>query len=377
MRDINLNSLEKKSFYLFLSLYVGSSFLFVILLGFWYYKAQENSLNNTIYYKMQHYADVIGGLIINAEMKDRDLLLPTLQSGYSFTLVSTKNTKRYKDSYFDKDGYKILISPSPQDHLYIKYVIIKTSEYNTKLSILKQEIIIAMLFLFLSITFISWILAGFFMKPINQKVHQIEQFIQDISHELNTPITALQMSTKRILQKKIYDERILTNISISTKQLYTIYQSLAYLNFSIDTKEISIINIKTIIQEIINFYAQLCQVKRIKVIANLDNLDKKIDADKARLLFSNLLSNAIKYSMPDTTITIQLKNKIFTMQDEGIGIAKKNLKEIFKLYRRNSDLAGGFGIGLSIVKKICDAEGIKIDVISTLKKGTIFKLAFT
>ncbi len=372
-----MNSLEKKSFYLFLSLYVGSSFLFVILLGFWYYKAQENSLNNTIYYKMQHYADVIGGLIINAEMKDRDLLLPTLQSGYSFTLVSTKNTKRYKDSYFDKDGYKILISPSPQDHLYIKYVIIKTSEYNTKLSILKQEIIIAMLFLFLSITFISWILAGFFMKPINQKVHQIEQFIQDISHELNTPITALQMSTKRILQKKIYDERILTNISISTKQLYTIYQSLAYLNFSIDTKEISIINIKTIIQEIINFYAQLCQVKRIKVIANLDNLDKKIDADKARLLFSNLLSNAIKYSMPDTTITIQLKNKIFTMQDEGIGIAKKNLKEIFKLYRRNSDLAGGFGIGLSIVKKICDAEGIKIDVISTLKKGTIFKLAFT
>jgi two-component system, OmpR family, sensor kinase len=377
VRDISLNNLEKKSFYSFLSLYIGSSFLFVVLLGFWYYKAQENSLNNAVYYKMQHYADVIGGLIINAEMKQKVLVLPKLQEGYSYSLVSMQDAKPYTDSYVDKDGYKILISPSPQDHMNVRYVIIKTSEYNIKLLKLKKEIIFATLILFLFIAFISWMLAGFFMKPINQKVSQIEQFIQDISHELNTPITALQMSSKRILQKKVYDEKILTNISISTKQLYTIYQSLAYLNFSVESKELTMINIRGVIEDTIQFYAQLCQAKHITVIADLEDTHKMMDTDKARLLFSNLLSNAIKYSMPNTTITIELKQGVFTIEDQGIGIAKEQLQEIFKLYKRGSDLAGGFGVGLSIVKKICDEEGIKIEIDSTLEKGSRFTLLFS
>jgi len=117
---------------MFLSLYIGSSFLFVMLLGFWYYKAQKNALNNTIYYKMQHYADEIGGRIINAEMKHQTLKLPKLEQGYDYTLIPVFAHKVFKHSYFDKNGYKTLISPSPQDHLNIQYVIIKTINYNKK-----------------------------------------------------------------------------------------------------------------------------------------------------------------------------------------------------------------------------------------------------
>lgn len=347
-----------------------------MLLGFWYYKAEENALNNTTYYKMQHYADVIGGLIINAEMKNRVLVLPKLEKGYDYNLIPITSHKVFKQSYFDKDGCKMLVSPSPQDHLNIQYVVIKTTRYNLKLNKLKRDVISTTFLFFLAITFVSWLLARLFMRPIHEKVNQIEQFIQDISHELNTPITALQMSSKLALQKKVYDKKILTNISISTKQLYVIYKSLTYLNFSVKQKEKKMINIKVIIEDIINFYAQLCYAKNLKIISNLQDFNILMDEDKARLLFSNLLSNAIKYSTPNHTIFLELQDGIFKIKDEGIGIAQDKIKKIFELYERGTNLAGGFGVGLSIVKKICNEEHIKMNVSSKLDEGSIFTLIF-
>ncbi len=371
-----MNSLEKKSFYSFLALYIGSSFLFLMLSGFWYYKAQKSSLENTTYYKLQHDADTISGLIINAQMHNIALHLPTLETGFEYIIIKKYEAKNFEKNYFEKDGYKILVSSSPREHMDVKYVVVKTKEYHQKLAQLQKEILLVMFFVFVIIVIISVLLAKLFMKPIHQKVKQIESFIQDISHELNTPITALKMSASRAIQKKVYDEKILTNISISTKQLYSIYNSLAYLNFSSEKKVIYEINLKDVINEVIKFYAELCHAKHIIIKSELEVAIFKIDEDRAKLLFSNLLSNAIKYSMPNKTITIILTAKAFTIKDEGIGIAKDKLNKIFKLYERGSNIAGGFGVGLSIVRQICNEVGIRIDIESELNKGSIFKFSW-
>jgi len=371
-----LNSLEKKSFYSFLALYIGSSFFFLMLSGFWYYKAQKSSLENTTYYKLQHDADTISGLIINAQMHNVKLKLPKLEEGFEYILIKKDEAKHFEKTYFEKDGYKILVSSSPQEHLNVEYVLVKTNEYHQKLAQLQKEILLVMFFVFVIIVIISVFLAKLFMKPIHQKVKQIENFIQDISHELNTPITALQMSASRAIQKKVYDEKILTNISISTKQLYAIYNSLAYLSFSNERKVIQEINLKEVIDEVVKFYAELCHAKHITIKSEFEDTVFVIDEDRAKLLFSNLLSNAIKYSMPNKTIVLTLKTGAFTIKDEGVGIAKEKLHEIFKLYERGSNIAGGFGVGLSIVKQICDEVGISIEVESELNKGSIFRLSW-
>jgi two-component system OmpR family sensor kinase len=212
------------------------------------------------------------------------------------------------------------------------------------------------------------------MRPVHEKMQQIEQFIQDISHELNTPITALSMSSKRALQKKVYDEKILTNISISTKQLYSIYKSLAYLNFSSQEQEAELLALKPILKQGIDYYRELTMAKNITIIENLDDASLLAVDSRVELLFSNLISNAIKYSMPDTTITITLKNGCFIIEDEGVGIAEDKLQDIFKLYERNSTLAGGFGVGLSIVKQICDSYAIYVRIESKLGEGSKFIL---
>lgn len=376
VKDTSLNALEKKSFYSFLILYISSSFFFVTLSGFWYYKAQKNALEKTVYYKLQHYGDTIGGRIINAQMHKTPLLLPKIEKGYEYSLVQKNENKKFATYYFHKDSYTYVVSASPQEHLGIKYVVVKTDAYTKGLQRLQRGVFFVVFSVFAAIAFISYLLSKLFMRPIHQKMLQIEDFVHDISHELNTPVTALQLSAKRALQKRTYDERILKNILISTKQLYSIYKSLAYLNFDTKEKEVQEINLKKSVIEVIEFYAELCHAKNITVNAKLEDAFINIDEEKAKLLFSNLLSNSIKYSMPYTTITIKLANGSFTIQDEGEGIPKEKLTQIFELYERDSSVAGGFGIGLYIVKKICAESGIKLSLDSEVGIGSTFYLSW-
>jgi two-component system OmpR family sensor kinase len=369
-----MNNLEKKSFYSFLALYLGSSFLFVTLSGFWYFSAQKNSLENATYYKLQHLADSISSSVIHAHMSSTGLKIPKMEKNYDYILIPSKEQRVYKKKYFEKEGFKILVSSSVQNHLGLEYVVVQTNEYQEKLEVLKKNVLIWMFLIFLTMVLISRMLSKLFIRPIQQKVKEIENFIQDVSHELNTPITALGMSTKRAVQKGVYDEKILRNISISTKQLYSIYQSLAYLNFSATKQAQEELNLKPILQRSIQYYSELSHAKNINIDAQMqDSSLIAVDA-RVQLLFSNLISNAIKYSLPQTTIKITLKQGYFSIEDSGVGIHKEKLSEIFELYKRGSTLAGGFGVGLNIVKQICDEFSIKISVNSELGVGSKFEL---
>ncbi len=323
---------------------------------------------------MQHLADNISSLIINAHMHQTSLQLPPSPKGYEYILVPLKQHKVFAKSYFEEGSKKVLVSKAPQKHLNIEYVLIKTDEYHIKLQKLQKSVLLSMAVVFFLIVIISYILSKLFMRPLRQKVQQIEDFVQDISHELNTPITALKMSSQRALKKGVYDEKILTNISISTKQLYSIYQSLAYLNFSAPTQEATQITIKPIVEETLKYYDELLNAKSIRTKTSLQDTHLRILPERATLLFSNLLSNAIKYSMPDTTIYITLKEGYFSIKDEGVGIPKEKLRNIFTLYERGSNIAGGFGVGLSIVKQICDEYAISIELHSKEGVGSEFIL---
>ena len=111
-----------------------------------------------------------------------------------------------------------------------------------------------------------------------------------------------------------------------------------------------------------------------------------LKADKIHLqnIFYNLIDNAIKYSQDHPVIEISTANKIngleIKISDNGIGIKKENLKNIFdKFYREstgNVHNVKGFGLGLHYVKTIVEAYGGKISVESEEGKGTTFVITF-
>ncbi len=332
-------------------------------------------MDSTTYYKLNHIADKLSGLIINAQMKHKTLHLSN-EEGFEYRLIPTDEAAAYRSGYFEKEGYKILVSDAPQEHLNIEYVVVKTKLYAQKLHQLRILVLSVVGISFILVVIISFVLSKLFLKPLHNRMVQIEDFIQDVSHELNTPITALGMSASRALKKGVYDKKILQNISISTKQLKSIYTSLTFLNFKEKEQPNSELDLKTVLERVILYYKELTDAKGIRVEAELEDVELMAVESRVELLFSNLLSNAIKYSMPETTIRIKLTQEQFSIEDEGVGIEEKKLQEIFELYSRSSDIAGGFGVGLSIVKRICDNYGWRVSVSSTLGKGSRFLVRF-
>ncbi|AKF25293.1 hypothetical protein YH65_07745 [Sulfurovum lithotrophicum] len=381
-----MNDLEKKSFYSFLGLYIVSSFLFISLIGFWYYTAQKHALENEIHYKLEHIADKKAGELIMAHMHGTSMKKAIVPKDVTMALIDTKGkivegklvkpNIEIKPGYFTVDDYNILISDAPREHMNISYVVVQSNILKGQLHRLKNSVLLVVGIVLLIIMAIAWMLSKLFMKPVHERVTQIERFINDVTHELNTPITSLTMSADQALKAGGCSPKMLNNISISTKQLYDIYRSLTYLNFS-DKKEIAEpLNIKEVLEESVAYYTPLAEIKRITFKVEAQETKCVIPKSQLTLLLGNLIGNAIKYSSPRSTITIILKDRTLKIIDEGIGIEADQQKEIFEKFKRGTEYSGGFGVGLSIVKSICDQYGIQIELDSTVNVGTEFRLLF-
>ena len=381
-----MNELEKRSFYSFLGLYIFSSLLFILLVGYWYYVAQKRALENETYYRLEHFADMKAGEIIVSHMHGIPLSATALPKEISEVLVDTDGRivsgtlvdprLPIKPGYFRAKGYNILVSDAPRDHLNIRYVILQTTMPSHKVAALQVRIMKVMLLIFFVMVMIAWILSKLFMRPLRQRVAQIEHFINDITHELNTPISALSMATEQALKQGEATPRTLKNISISTRQLYDIYRSLTYLNFSEQKRVDEVIDVGESVRKGIDYYQPLAEVKQIAFEAEVTSCRYPIPYPQMQLLFGNLIGNAIKYSPRGSTITIDLHDGILSIRDEGIGIAPEKQQKVFEKFRRATEYSGGFGVGLSIVKSICERYGIALSLESEEGKGTTFVLKF-
>ena len=381
-----MNELEKKSFYSFLGLYIVSSFLFLALIGYWYYEAQKSALENEAYYKLQHISDVKSGDIIVSHMTKKKLKKREIPTDIELALISTEgeiisgkihmNKLPKEAGYFKENGYEIFVSDAPREHLGIKYVVAQSSALEKSLSQLQHLVVTVMLIVAFVLAIIAWVLSKLFMKPLHQKVEQIERFINDVTHELNTPITALSMSTNQALKKGECTTKTLNNISISTKQLYDIYSSLTYLNFTHKEEVDEVIDIAEVLQKSIQYYNPLCESKRINLEVHVESFIFTMPESQLKLLYGNLIGNAIKYSPTRSTIKLTIKDGVFSIKDEGIGIEKDKQNTVFEKFNRSTEYSGGFGVGLSIVKSICDEYSITIELDSVLNEGTEFKLYF-
>jgi len=360
--------------------------MFICLSAYWYYAAQKNSFESNQYYKLQHIADKISQSIVNAHMKNLQLHMPAFDEKLSIALIGVNNeliqgelTEEFSPTqaeYINLGTHNILISESAQEHLGVKLVVVQSDILFTQLKGLKEKILIG-LFISISVMIVlAFILSRFFMRPLHQKIKQIEAFVHDTAHELNTPITALSMSVSRALKKESYDPKILKNISISTKQLFDIYNALSYLSFESTPDTLTRIDVRDVLVKSVAYYYELAQCKKIELQIESESFLFNIDEAKLTMLFGNLINNAIKYSHPNSIIKLKLKDGIFTIQDKGIGIEVKNLSNIFERFNRETEYAGGFGIGLSIVQKISKEYGLKIKVESEIDKGSCFSIIF-
>ncbi len=380
--DIDLTSSEKKSFFSFLALYLGSSFILMLIALFFYYQNEKTLYLDLVKSNMQNIVSKVSNEIIISHMLDvefnRDIYLNNQNYKISFydkdknLLFGNLDEKlNFEQNFYNDEEKLIIVDSSTVGHLGIWYIALKDNSLKEKISNLKLNIFLIFLIFYTIIAIVSWSLAKLFLKPIKNERERLNNFIKDTTHELNTPISAIIMSCEDDnLTKKQLDR-----IKFSAKRVSEIYKDLTYIFLgNIEKKSLDKIDLSKVIkEEIINFEPMIAR-KRLKININIEEFFYEINKDDFIRLFNNLFSNAIKYNKTDGNIDIILQNRELIIKDSGIGISKDKIKDIFNRYYRATNQSGGFGLGLNIVNMICKTYNIKIDVQSSENIGSTFTL---
>ena len=224
-------------------------------------------------------------------------------------------------------------------------------------------------------------------EKLNQSFQQIKEFNSNASHQLKTPLSSMKVQIEVTLEKERtipeYKE-ILTSINQEVNSLQRLVSNLLILTRLRDKtiKEgFKEINLDDILLDVIGENIVVAEKKKVKIeIAKLEELKVYGNDTLLSILITNLIDNAIKYTPSGKTITISLENTTLCIEDEGIGIEEDKLNLIFdKFYQINSAKktgVKGYGLGLSMVKKIVKLHESTMHIQSQKNKGTLISIDF-
>ncbi len=385
---IVLTSYERKSLFRFLTLYLSSVFVLLAIIGYLFFENNKASMKSAMKFEMMYQARMLSSKIIMAAMKnnfkdlDKKTFLKTLKHcrfevGYynedrKPIYAEIENFSKFDEEFFEKDMSCYTVTEDASTHLGVRYIVLKESELSGALHQQRVKIISYLVFSFILMGVVGYFLGRLFLQPVREQIESLDKFISDTTHELNTPISAILMTTQAL---KGVEEKKMKRLEASAKRLSVMYSSLTYrLEGKVESSEF--LCFAQIVKERVEYVKELIDSKRLHLELELEPTQVFMTKQSAHRLMDNLLSNAIKYSDVSDTIFITLKENILKVKDTGIGIDEKVQEDIFKRYKRANDERGGFGIGLSIVLSICRKYKIKLGLESEKGKGSTFILSF-
>lgn len=217
------------------------------------------------------------------------------------------------------------------------------------------------------------------------------EFSANVSHELKSPLTSISGYAELIKNGMVKDEDIKKFSGIifdEAGQMLRLIENIILISKLDEKPELKCeeeVSIKETIDEILDLYKGKIDAKNLSVECHIEEgLKKNVPLGMLSELYRNLISNAIKYNKDGGKIIITVEkrgdNIISKITDTGIGLEKNEIPRIFERFymvdkgrNRNTNSTG---LGLAIVKHIVEDMGGTIDVMSTLNKGTTFKIIF-
>jgi signal transduction histidine kinase len=202
-----------------------------------------------------------------------------------------------------------------------------------------------------------------------------KQFIENASHELNTPLTSLRLQIEQLLKKDDINKETLESIQEDVNEIQSTIEALMALE-TVTKNDISDekVNVNTIVEEVIhNSDIQFISNETITVFSNSKIL---------KVMLNNLIGNAEKFKEKEIRITLDRTNKkpSLVVEDDGVGIDPENYDLIFNPFWQEDESRtrnkGGKGLGLSIVKNITLRYGWNISVDKSELGGAKFTITF-
>ncbi|AND42642.1 MULTISPECIES: cell wall metabolism sensor histidine kinase WalK [Cytobacillus] len=212
------------------------------------------------------------------------------------------------------------------------------------------------------------------------------EFVANVSHELRTPLTTMRSYLEALAEGAWRDEEIAPNFldvtQNETERMIRLVNDLLQLS-KMDSKDYRLTKDWT---DFIFFYNRIIDRFEMTKQQNVTFERKlpdhsafvEIDEDKLTQVLDNIISNALKYSPEGGKVTFSIEEKdefiVVSVSDQGVGIPKENIDQIFERFYRvdkaRTRKLGGTGLGLAIAKEMVEAHGGKIWAASTEGKGT-------
>jgi len=217
-------------------------------------------------------------------------------------------------------------------------------------------------------------------------------FINNMTHEFKTPIATISLAVDAMKNEKVLQDRnkmsyfsaiIKEENQRMNRQVETILKA-----SQLEKQEVELnmqtLHVHEVIKDVVDNFALQLQEKGGKAELMLNAANDLIMADEVHFsnMVNNLIDNAVKYSKENTPLLLKIttqsngKNLTIRVDDNGIGMNKETVKRVFERFYRahtgNLHNVKGFGLGLSYVKTVVEAQGGEIKVDSVLGRGSIF-----
>ncbi len=216
----------------------------------------------------------------------------------------------------------------------------------------------------------------------------LKDSLSDISHQLKTPLTSISIMLDNIIDDPNMDDSVRNDFIMDIKREIININFLVYniLKLSLfDTNTVKFRREKVKLDEIIN-----TSIKNVSLLADLKNINIKVEGNLDYFIkadtkweieaITNIIKNSIEHSNENQDVIIKTRESdVFTelsINDKGVGISSKDIKNVFKRFYKLNDNDNGFGIGLSLAKEIIEADNGTIKVKSEVGKGTSFIIRY-
>lgn len=395
---------------LVLALYICTSGIFVLFFGVFYYQTKKDDILNYAAASLRDgarqiaYIRRIGGDIdaiagfrgydINLfnipknayEIQEFNALPAEVKAALNYKISLThdkgakpKNNKMQASSdeiFHFKHSHSFILTKT---HAYYLAFINKHSDIlllRTNVPIKAIDALYSRVLLLCALSFgvilvLSYFIVRLSYAPLLRHIKALDSFIADTTHEINTPLSVILMSLEMYEKNPSKYLANIKNAAFNLSQLFTDLSS------TLKTQPLSLemIEVSALIRERASFFELSASKKHLSFALDLAPFKLKSDRFRLSKIIDNLLSNAVKYSQNGEIIHVILQDNTLKVEQKGVVIKPKDMKKIYEKFARFDRTNGGFGIGLSLVKRFCDELGYTISANSSEQK-TSFCIKF-
>ncbi len=218
------------------------------------------------------------------------------------------------------------------------------------------------------------------LAKIDSDYTRNKEFNENLSHELQTQLAIIKSTTEIILNQTSNTQDSsniegLKSIYSSVNKLHQVQKSLMLLSKigNLEYNKATKLNFKEVADLVFEKYKEAFELRGIKVTTKLENCPISIDIGLAEILLNNLFKNALKHNITNGYVYIQLNSKFFSIENSGLPY-NGNPEQLFQRFNKGEH--GNHGIGLAIVKQICDLYMYSITYNIVGNNKHIFEICF-